>query len=109
MESKMTTSLEAYTKMKEAGFPEPQALAIAESIQTHSEITLKDLPTKTDFAKLGNKVDKLESRMDNLQGKVDKLEKNALRIENDIHWLTRLFMGSTLFILLGLALNFLHH
>ena len=102
METKMTTSLEAYTKLKETGLSEAQARVIAESIQTHSEMTLQELATKADFDNLETKVTKLETS-------VGKLEGNFLRLENDIHWLTRLFMGSTLVILLGLALNFLHH
>lgn len=81
MELIMKNTLQAYTKLKDTGFSEEQARAIVESLEEHSEVRLQDLATKADIQKL----------------------------ENDITWLTRLYMSSTLVILLGLALNFLHH
>lgn len=81
MEMIMQDSLQAFTKLKTSGFSEEQARAIVESMNDHSEVSLKDLATKADIQ----------------------------RLERDITWLTRLFMGGTLVILIGLALNFLHH
>ena len=81
MEMAMRSSLQTYAKLKSTGFSEAQAQVIVESIEDHAEVSLKDLATKSDIE----------------------------RLERDITWLTRLYMGSTLVILIGLALNFLHH
>lgn len=92
MEMLMRNSLQAYTKLKETGFSDDQARAIVESLDENNEIHLKDLATKADLSKVEAK---LEARVE--------------KVEQDIHWLTRLYMSGTLVILLGLALNFLHH
>ena len=132
----MRHTFQFYDRLMKSGLTDAQARVIIEAIEDLGDVNLKELATKTDLAACASKADlsalktelkadiselkadvselkadvsELKADVSELKADVSELKGDIKEIKANISWLTKLFMGGILAIVVSIVMPFLHH
>lgn len=103
-------TMEAYGRLMQSGMPEAEAKAVIDVFEGASQINEDHVATKADLAAttagLTAEMTAIKTDVASLRSEM-KAELSIVKA--DIHWLQRLFFGSTFLILVNIAISLVHH
>lgn len=99
----MKNVFQSFDRLKKSGVPEAQARSIIEVIEEASEVSFKELTTKSDL-----KVTETLLRQE-IQEVRTELKSEIQELRGDVHWLKKMFFGFTLLIVGNTVITLLHH